>query len=181
MNRTTLSRPLRVALLALALGLAVTAAGCGSTSSSQPSSSNSTAPSTTFSSTEPAPSQQPTSTEASSAPAQPQAPEKLQIKDLKKGKGPAAKTGDTVSMEYTGWLTDGTVFDSNVGKAPFTFKIGNGDVIPGWDQGIPGMKVGGERQLIIPPSLGYGAQGTPGGPIPPNATLKFQVKLLSIQ
>src|SRR5437868_6436482 len=102
----------------------------------------------------------------------------LKYWDIKQGTGPEVKTGDTVQMEYTGWLTSGKKFDSNAGTGhPFTVKLGAGDVIKGWDQGIPGMKVGGKRQLRIPPDLAYGAQGYPGA-IPPNATLIFDVKLL---
>jgi FKBP-type peptidyl-prolyl cis-trans isomerase FkpA len=114
------------------------------------------------------------------APAQP-ADQKLKIKDIKKGKGDVAKAGMTVSVHYTGWLTNGTKFDSSVDRGqPFSFALGAGQVIAGWDQGVAGMKVGGVRELIIPPSLGYGAQGTPGGPIPPDATLKFRVELLGV-
>lgn len=104
---------------------------------------------------------------------------KLKITDTVVGKGPEAKAGDVVSVEYTGWLTDGTKFDSSVGKPAFQFTLGSGQVIEGWDKGVAGMKVGGTRILVIPPSLGYGAQGA-GGVIPPNATLKFEVKLLSV-
>ena len=103
----------------------------------------------------------------------------LKIKDLVVGNGPTATTGQTVSVDYTGWLTDGTKFDSSVGSQPFEFTIGAGRVIAGWDQGVAGMKVGGTRVLIIPPSLGYGANGAPPA-IPPNATLKFQISLLAI-
>jgi FKBP-type peptidyl-prolyl cis-trans isomerase len=119
---------------------------------------------------------------ASTAPTKP-APgaTKLQIKDIKVGKGAVAKAGDTVTVDYTGWLMDGTKFDSSVDRhQPFQFVLGNGDVIAGWDQGVAGMKVGGTRQLIIPPSLGYGAEGA-SGVIPANATLKFEVKLLAVQ
>ena len=102
----------------------------------------------------------------------------LKYWDIKVGTGPEVKTGDTVQMEYTGWLTNGKKFDSNAGTGrPFTVKLGAGDVIKGWDQGIPGMKVGGKRQLRIPPDLAYGAGGYPGV-IPPNSTLIFDVKLL---
>ena len=107
------------------------------------------------------------------------APTTLQIKDTVVGKGAAAKAGDSVTVDYTGWLLDGTEFDSSVGKQPFTFTIGAGRVIPGWDQGVAGMEVGGTRVLVIPPDLAYGAQGA-GGVIPPNAPLKFEVKLLAI-
>jgi FKBP-type peptidyl-prolyl cis-trans isomerase len=108
---------------------------------------------------------------------------KLKIKDLVVGKGPAAKAGDNVTVNYTGKLTNGTVFDSSEkpGRQPFQFKLGAGMVIKGWDKGVAGMKVGGKRVLTIPPELGYGATGTPGGPIPPNATLIFTVKLLKIE
>jgi len=106
---------------------------------------------------------------------------KLVIKEVAVGKGAAAKSGDKVTVHYTGWLTDGTKFDSSVDRGqPFEFPLGAGKVIPGWDQGVAGMKVGGKRKLTIPPDLGYGAQGTPGGPIPPNATLVFDVELLAV-
>jgi FKBP-type peptidyl-prolyl cis-trans isomerase FkpA len=113
----------------------------------------------------------------------PPAPPKLKIKDVVVGKGPKAKSGDKVTVNYTGKLTNGTVFDSSEkpGRTPFSFNLGAGQVIKGWDQGVAGMKVGGTRMLTIPPELGYGATGTPGGPIPPNATLIFKVKLLKIE
>lgn len=104
----------------------------------------------------------------------------LKIKDIKVGTGPEAKAGDVITVDYTGWLLDGTKFDSSVGKQPFTFALGQGMVIQGWDEGVAGMKVGGVRQLIIPAEMGYGAQGSPPV-IPPNAPLKFEVKLLGIQ
>jgi FKBP-type peptidyl-prolyl cis-trans isomerase len=104
----------------------------------------------------------------------------LQYKVLQAGIGPVAKAGDTVTVNYTGWLTDGTKFDSSIGKQPFQFTLGQGQVIPGWDQGVAGMQVGEKRKLIIPPDLGYGANGA-GGVIPPNATLVFEVELLKIQ
>lgn len=104
----------------------------------------------------------------------------LVIEDLVVGTGAEAKTGDAVTVHYTGWLTDGSEFDSSVGGQPFQFVLGNGEVIPGWDQGVAGMKVGGKRKLTIPPDLAYGAAGAGGGIIPPNATLVFDVELVSI-
>jgi FKBP-type peptidyl-prolyl cis-trans isomerase len=105
----------------------------------------------------------------------------LQYQDLVVGTGAEAKAGDTVSVHYTGWLTDGTKFDSSVDRnQPFQFTLGKGNVIKGWDEGVAGMKVGGKRRLTIPPSLGYGASGA-GGVIPPNATLIFEVELLAIK
>lgn len=102
----------------------------------------------------------------------------LVMQDEVVGTGAGAQPGDTVSVNYTGKLADGTVFDTSVGKAPFQFTLGAGQVIPGWDQGLVGMQVGGKRLLIIPPELAYGAQGI--GPIPPNATLTFEVEMLKI-
>jgi peptidylprolyl isomerase len=112
-------------------------------------------------------------------------PSGLQIIDTKPGTGPWPKTGQTCVMHYTGWLYEngakGKKFDSSVDRgAPFEFKIGVGQVIRGWDEGVATMKVGGKRTLIIPPALGYGAQGA-GGLIPPNATLIFDVELLAIK
>lgn len=112
-------------------------------------------------------------------------PSGLQITDVKVGNGPVATAGQPVTVNYTGWLyvngKKGTKFDSSFDHGqPFTFQLGAGSVIPGWDKGVAGMKVGGERTLIIPPELGYGATGTPGGPIPPNATLIFDVQLLKV-
>ena len=102
----------------------------------------------------------------------------LQVEDLVVGTGATAVSGDTVTVNYTGTLLDGTVFDTSVGKTPLTFRLGANAVIPGFDQGITGMKVGGKRRLTIPPSLAYGASGN--GPIPPNSTIRFEVDLLSI-
>jgi FKBP-type peptidyl-prolyl cis-trans isomerase len=102
--------------------------------------------------------------------------------DTRVGNGEVAKEGSHVRVHYTGWLTSGTKFDSSVdaGK-PFDFTIGNGEVIKGWEEGVSGMRVGGKRQLRIPPDLGYGADGTPDGSIPPKATLIFDVQLLGVQ
>src|ERR1700740_1811147 len=98
--------------------------------------------------------------------------------DIRVGTGAVAKEGSRVRVHYTGWLTNGKKFDSSVdaGK-PFDFRIGNGDVIKGWEEGVAGMKVGGKRQLRIPPNLAYGAKGYPGA-IPPNSTLVFDVELV---
>jgi FKBP-type peptidyl-prolyl cis-trans isomerase len=104
----------------------------------------------------------------------------LQYWDIKPGTGQEAKKGDHVKVHYTGWLTSGKKFDSSVGGKPFEFRIGNGDVIKGWEEGVSGMKVGGKRQLKIPPNLAYGKDGYPGA-IPPNATLVFDIQLVGIQ
>ena len=109
----------------------------------------------------------------------PTGPSSLTVEDLVVGTGATAAAGDTVTVHYVGTLLNGTKFDSSYDAGrPFTFKIGAGQVIPGWDQGVPGMKVGGKRRLTIPPSLGYGNQAV--GPIPPNSTLRFDIDLLSI-
>lgn len=104
----------------------------------------------------------------------------LQIEDLVVGEGIEAKAGDLVIVHYTGWLTDGTKFDSSLDRgAPFNFTLGQGGVIQGWDQGVAGMQTGGVRRLTIPPDLAYGPEGRPPT-IPPNATLIFEVELVSI-
>lgn len=104
----------------------------------------------------------------------------LKYDDLIEGEGEAAKAGQRVVVHYTGWLTDGSKFDSSLDRNdPFSFALGAGQVIRGWDEGVQGMKIGGKRKLTIPPQLGYGARGA-GGVIPPNATLVFEVELLGI-
>ena len=104
----------------------------------------------------------------------------LQIEDLVVGTGEEAKNGQNVSVHYTGWLTNGTKFDSSVDRGrPFNFPLGGGRVIKGWDVGVAGMKIGGKRKLTIPPEMGYGARGA-AGVIPPNATLVFEVELLGL-
>ncbi len=108
-------------------------------------------------------------------------PSGLQYKDLVQGSGDSPKPAKMVTVHYTGWLADGSKFDSSVDRnEPFTFRIGAGNVIRGWDEGVMSMKIGGKRKLIIPPALGYGSAGA-GGVIPPNATLVFEVILLDIR
>jgi len=143
---------MRVIVCVLALAVLPLVAGCGSSSPTTPSTSVGT-----FTQT-----------------------------DLVVGTGADATVGKLVTVNYTGWLYDtsktdgkGTQFDSSIGKQPFPFTLGAGQVIKGWDQGVVGMKVGGSRRLIIPPDLAYGASGS--GPIPPNATLVFDISLLSVQ
>jgi peptidylprolyl isomerase len=191
-------------LLTLPLLLAVFAfAACGDDSSSSSESAAAPTETATEAATE-APTAAPTDAPTSDAPAQGDAgvkvsgklgaepkitvpkggtaPTTLMIKDLKKGTGPKATAGQSVDMQYSGVLfKDGTKFDAswNRGGQPFTFTLGAGMVIPGWDQGIVGMQKGGRRLLIIPPELGYGAQGS--GPIPPNAPLVFVVDLDAIK
>jgi FKBP-type peptidyl-prolyl cis-trans isomerase FkpA len=108
--------------------------------------------------------------------------------DLQVGTGREAQKGKGLSVNYTGWLYDparpdlkGRMFDSSQGRGPFNFVLGAGQVIPGWDQGFDGMKIGGRRRLIIPPNLAYGPDGAGGGIIPPNATLVFEMELLDVQ
>jgi FKBP-type peptidyl-prolyl cis-trans isomerase FkpA len=110
----------------------------------------------------------------------------LQKIDTQAGTGKEAVAGATAVVNYTGWLYQpsaalqhGAQFDSSIGRSPFSFQLGAGQVIPGWDEGVQGMKVGGKRTLIVPASMGYGAGGA--GPIPPNATLIFDVELLEVR
>jgi len=109
-------------------------------------------------------------------------PDGLEYWEIKKGTGAVAQSGHKVKVHYTGWLANGKKFDSSVDRnEPFEFGLGAGQVIKGWEEGVAGMKVGGKRQLRIPPELAYGAGGTPDGTIPPNATLTFDVELLGVQ
>ena len=121
-------------------------------------------------------------------PATPATPAKMQLQkiDTVVGKGKQANAGNTVTVKYTGWLYSpqapkgrGPQFDTSVGGAPFTFPLGMGAVIKGWDEGVAGMKVGGKRTLVIPAELGYGSRGV--GPIPPNANLIFDVELVDVK
>jgi FKBP-type peptidyl-prolyl cis-trans isomerase FkpA len=119
-----------------------------------------------------------------SSPTQPRA--EFSQTDLRAGTGTAATTGRPVTVNYTGWLYDpaqpeqkGRQFDTSIGRTPFNFTLGAGQVIRGWDQGVVGMRVGGLRRLVIPPELAYGSSGQ--GAIPPNATLVFDVELLNVQ
>jgi len=107
-------------------------------------------------------------------------PSGLTIEELVTGEGATAASGRSVTVHYTGWLASGSKFDSSKDRSdPFVFNLGAGQVIPGWDEGVQGMQVGGTRKLTIPPELAYGAHGA-GGVIPPNATLVFEVELLRI-
>lgn len=123
----------------------------------------------------------------SSSPTAPSGPTTLVITDPRIGTGALAERGRVVTVNYTGWLYDGAAvenkgrqFDSSAGRGPFTVAVGAGQVIAGWDQGLVGMRVGGLRRLVVPPSLGYGSQGSPPV-IPGNATLVFDIELLSVQ
>jgi len=106
-------------------------------------------------------------------------PSGLLLQDLAVGKGDSVVAGMTAVVRYTGWLPDGTRFDGNEDGEPYSFRLGTGSVIQGWDLGLLGMKAGGKRKLILPASLGYGAEGS--GPIPPNSVLVFDVELLEIR
>jgi peptidylprolyl isomerase len=187
-------RSLRAGLALAALALAALAAGCGSSSSGSSSigvgqenpnaaaeiAKNATSSASSAATTGTTPTSGPLSSEPTVTPPQGAAPSKLVTKDLIVGTGPEAKAGQPVTVNYVGVLyKGGKTFDASWKRhEPFTFTLGEGKVIPGWDQGVAGMKVGGRRELIIPGPLAYGAQGSPPT-IPPNATLVFVVDLLS--
>jgi peptidylprolyl isomerase len=158
---------MKAPLLATALCLALVAAGCGSSSSDSSSSGETTA---ATNKTKP----------DVTVPKGP-APKKLVVKEIEKGSGEEAKAGDEVTVQYVGVdYKNGEEFDSSWSRdEPFTFTLGEGQVIPGWDQGVAGMKVGGRRELIIPPELAYGKAGSPPA-IGPNETLVFVIDLLEV-
>jgi peptidylprolyl isomerase len=167
-------------LLIIGACLALFIVGCGSDDSSTTSDS-------TAASTEEA--EAPKETESSKKKTKPKVtvpkgapPKELGIKDLEEGSGATAKAGDAITVNYVGVnYKTGKEFDSSWSRSePFTFNLGAGEVIPGWDQGLEGMKVGGRRELIIPPELGYGSTGSPPA-IPPNETLVFVVDLEAIE
>lgn len=169
-------------LLIIGACLVLFVAGCGSDDSSTTSDS-------TAASTEEAEAPQETETESSKNGAKPKVtvpsgapPKQLETKDLKAGTGATAKAGDAVTVQYVGVnYKNGKEFDASWDRGePFTFNLGAGEVIPGWDEGLVGMKVGGQRELIIPPDLGYGSTGSPPA-IPPNETLVFVVDLEAIE
>jgi FKBP-type peptidyl-prolyl cis-trans isomerase len=178
--------------LQIALAAAVLAANCGG--AEEPPPQQPAAETTTTSSLPPpATIDKPTSappTQAAPAdkPKVPPARPAYTRTDLQVGTGAEAQKGRGLSVHYTGWLYDptqpemkGRMFDSSRDRGPFSFQLGAGQVIPGWDQGFDGMKVGGRRRLIIPPSLGYGVDGAGNGIIPPNATLLFEMELLEVK
>jgi FKBP-type peptidyl-prolyl cis-trans isomerase len=170
------ARPSRYLILITALAAAVLATtGCSPASTSGTSATPASAPTGVAPATPPAES---TPTAGSAVPAATE----LKIEDKVVGTGAAAKTGDLLTVDYTGWLSDGTKFESSLdpGGQPVQFALGVGEVIPGWDQGVAGMKEGGVRRLTIPPGLAYGAAGAGRGAIPPNATLVFEISLISV-
>jgi peptidylprolyl isomerase len=175
-------RTVKTLMLTIAVCAGLAIAGCGSSDDSS-SSSNETAGSTSATTTESTSSEaaggektKPTVTVPKGAP-----PKKLEIKELEKGSGPEAKSGDKVTVQYLGVdYKDGEEFDSSWSRnEPFSFGLGAGEVIPGWDQGVQGMKVGGRRELVIPPELAYGEAGAPPA-IGPNETLVFVIDLLEV-
>lgn len=158
-------------LIPLVIILALFIAGCGKKAEQQPQETQETEQTATTSS-EPAPPEVDPGKMVMTASG-------LNYADIVIGDGEAAIAGQKVKVHYTGWLTDGTKFDSSFDHdRPFEFPLGAGRVIKGWDEGVEGMKVGGKRLLIIPPELGYGGRAV--GPIPPNSVLKFEVELLEI-
>ena len=161
--------PRRLILIALACA-ALAGAGCGSDSEEQPSSATPEAPAT------------PAATKPEITVPKGKAPEKLVVNDITEGSGPVAEAGTNVQVHYVGIsFANGRQFDASWDRGePFSFQLGAGQVIPGWDQGVQGMKVGGRRQLVIPPDLAYGKQGSPPA-IGPDETLVFVIDLLGVE
>ena len=167
-------------LLAVIAGLAL--AGCQQTSTTEKSSTatTNTAATGTSATSEPA-AGTPATTSGATEGQERTLPGGLKVTDIKVGSGPMAETGSTVAVHYTGWLMDGTKFDSSLDRGdPIVFQLGAGRVIKGWEEGLKGMRVGGKRKLTIPTSMGYGAQGYPPV-IPPDATLQFEVELMNVK
>ena len=163
----------------LAMVAVIALVGCQESKTSTTSTGSTTSTTTTASPAAPAPA---TTVGAPSTAKEVTMPDGLKYQDMTVGDGALAESGSRVKVHYTGWLTDGTKFDSSVDRGtPFEFVIDGHQVIQGWDEGVKGMRVGGKRKLTIPPALGYGEQGTGGGLIPPNATLVFDVELLGVQ
>jgi peptidylprolyl isomerase len=169
-------RPMHRLVLIIGACLALLAAGCGSDDSTTSSSSGEET-SSSQQAEAPEKKTKPKVEKPNGAP-----PKQLVTKDLEEGSGPEAKAGDAVTVQYVGVnYKTGKEFDSSWSRSePFTFTLGAGEVIPGWDQGIEGMKVGGRRELVIPPELGYGSAGAPPA-IPPNETLIFVVDLEAVE
>jgi FKBP-type peptidyl-prolyl cis-trans isomerase FkpA len=164
---------------ALVVALVMFAAGCSQSEAPKPAVTT-TNPSAADAVSPPPIAATPQPAAAAAAPQPGAIVTELKIEDTKVGTGDEAVTGKSVTVHYTGWLTDGTKFDSSKDRGqPFTFQLGGGQVIKGWDQGVVGMKVGGVRKLTIPASMGYGDRGA-GGVIPPGATLVFEVELLGV-
>ncbi len=168
----------KISTLILTTSAALIALGVGCTKKENQ------APANTSEATHPTTNNAATTGQTTGAPAMiapPGAVTELKIENVVTGTGAEATAGKKVSVHYTGWLTDGTKFDSSKDRGqPFPFTLGAGQVIPGWDKGVAGMKVGGKRKLTIPSQLAYGERGA-GGVIPPNATLVFEVELLKVE
>lgn len=165
----------------LAIGVAFAISGCGKKPAANNTETSGTAQEKTTEQAPPAPeANTPAATQAGTKDGFTVTKSGLKYKDTKVGSGPAVKVGDMVTVNYKGWLDNGKVFDTTKkpGGEPFSFNVGSGQVIKGWDEGLQGMKKGGVRQLVIPPELGYGSDDM--GAIPPNSTLHFEIELVKI-